>query len=76
MAGSLPLLPHRLMVRGETRRSSATSRTVNRSGRFLISSFLFVILGHYDSNISRIVSIGSRLIWNDRCIDMVGSAMT
>ncbi len=33
MAGSLPRLPQRLMVKGETLKSSATSRTVNRSGR-------------------------------------------
>ncbi len=40
MAGSLPRLPQRLMVSGETLSSSATSRTVSRSGRFLMSSFL------------------------------------
>ena len=34
MAGSLPLLPHLLIVRGETRKTSATSLTVKRSGRF------------------------------------------
>ena len=33
IAGSLPLFPHRFMVSGETRSSSATSRTVRRSGR-------------------------------------------
>lgn len=33
MAGSLPRLPQRLMVRGETRSKSATSRTVNKSGK-------------------------------------------
>ncbi len=37
MAGSLPRLPQRLMVRGETRRSSATSLTVSKSGRLLRS---------------------------------------
>ncbi len=42
IAGSLPRLPQRLMVRGETRRISATSRTVSRSGRLLRSSFLDV----------------------------------
>ena len=33
MAGSLPRLPQRFMVRGETRRISATSRIVKRSGK-------------------------------------------
>jgi len=33
MAGSLPRLPQRLMVRVETRRRVATSETVRRSGR-------------------------------------------
>ena len=33
MAGSLPRLPQRLMVKGETLNKSATSRTVRRSGR-------------------------------------------
>lgn len=42
MAGSLPRLPQRLRVRGETRRSSATSRTVNKSGRFFKSTWLFI----------------------------------
>ena len=37
MAGSLPRLPQRLMVKGETRRISATSLTVSRSGRLLRS---------------------------------------
>ncbi len=32
IAGSFPLLPHLLMVKGETLKSSATSRTVRRSG--------------------------------------------
>lgn len=42
MAGSLPLLPHLLIVSGETRRSSATSRTVRRSGKSSILRFLLV----------------------------------
>jgi len=33
IAGSLPLLPHRFMVSGETLNNFATSRTVRRSGR-------------------------------------------
>jgi len=33
MAGSLPRLPQRFMVRGETLRSSAASLTVKRSGK-------------------------------------------
>lgn len=37
MAGSLPRLPQRLIVRGETLKSSATSETVRRSGRFFRS---------------------------------------
>lgn len=41
MAGSLPRLPQRFMVRVETRRMVATSETVNRSGRLFKSrSFL------------------------------------
>ena len=45
MAGSLPRLPQRLMVRVETRRSWATSETVRRSGRLLRSkSFLTGLL--------------------------------
>lgn len=39
MAGSLPRLPQRLMVRGDTRRRRATSDTVRRSGRLLRSRF-------------------------------------
>lgn len=34
IAGSLPLLPQRLIVSGETRNTSATSLTVRRSGKF------------------------------------------
>ncbi len=37
MAGSLPRLPQRLIVRGETLKSSATSETVRRSGKFFRS---------------------------------------
>lgn len=33
IAGSLPFLPQRLIVSGETRKTSATSRTVKRSGK-------------------------------------------
>ena len=33
IAGSLPFLPQRLIVRGETRRRSATSLIVIRSGK-------------------------------------------
>ena len=41
IAGSLPRLPQRLMVRVETRRMVATSETVSRSGRLFRSrSFL------------------------------------
>jgi len=38
IAGSLPLLPQRFMVNGETRRRWATSLTVKRSGRLVKSS--------------------------------------
>jgi len=41
MAGSLPRLPQRLIVSGDTRKSSATSRTVSRSGKFLMSKTFF-----------------------------------
>jgi hypothetical protein len=33
IAGSLPLLPHLFIVRGDTRRILATSLTVNKSGQ-------------------------------------------
>lgn len=39
IAGSLPFLPHRLMVRGETRSKSATSRIVIKSGRSSSDTF-------------------------------------
>jgi len=38
IAGSLPLLPHRFIVRGETRKTFGTSFTVRRSGRLLSDS--------------------------------------
>ena len=44
IAGSLPLLPQRFIVRGETRRMSETSRIVNRSGKSSSDSFLFALL--------------------------------
>ena len=43
MAGNLPLLPHLLIVKGETLSTSATSFTVNKSGRSS-SETLFGIL--------------------------------
>lgn len=45
MAGSLPLLPQRLMVKVETRRRAATSETVKRSGRFARSTLLVLLIG-------------------------------
>lgn len=54
MAGSLPRLPQRLMVRVETRSSLATSETVSRSGRFarLMSFFsLALITGRLRSSL-------------------------
>ena len=44
IAGSLPLLPQRLMVSLETRSRSATSPTVRRSGRFSMDSFLVLVV--------------------------------
>lgn|SRR3989344_203840 len=41
IAGSFPLLPQRLIVSGETRRISATSRIVKRSGKSSSDIFLF-----------------------------------
>lgn len=35
IAGSFPFLPQRFMVSGETRKMSATSRMVSRSGKSL-----------------------------------------
>ncbi len=43
IAGSLPLLPQRLMVRVETRKSWATSDTVSKSGRLLRSKFFLTL---------------------------------
>lgn len=46
IAGSLPFLPHRLMVSGDTRKMSATSRIVSRSGKSdsdTLFDFLFMI---------------------------------
>ncbi len=48
IAGSFPLLPHLLIVRGETRKTSATSLTVNRSGKFS-RDILSAILTQYIS---------------------------
>ena len=42
MAGSLPLLPHLLIVKGETRKTSATSLTVNKSGKFSSDNLVFI----------------------------------
>lgn len=44
MAGSLPLLPHLLIVNGETLKTCATSLTVSRSGRLSIDMFWLIIL--------------------------------
>ena len=41
MGTSFPLFPHLFMVRGLTRRSSATSLTVSKSGRLVSFNFLF-----------------------------------
>lgn len=52
MAGSLPRLPQRLMVRGETLSSSATSRTVSRSGRSSrVGVFFLVLAGMIGSSV-------------------------
>ncbi len=45
IAGSLPLLPQRLIVSVETRSRVATSETVRRSGRFAKSIFLAGVFG-------------------------------
>jgi len=45
MAGSLPLLPQRLMVKGETLKRSAASPTVKRSGRLSSFKFFFCLVG-------------------------------
>lgn len=44
IAGSLPFLPQRLIVSGETRRMSATSRIVKRSGKSSSDTFGFFLL--------------------------------
>src|SRR3989344_7259026 len=43
IAGSLPLLPQRLMVNGDTLKISATSRTVSKSGRSVNFNFFFKV---------------------------------
>lgn len=54
IAGSLPFLPHLLMVRGDTRKIVATSRMVSRSGRLSSDSFGAVLL---ETDIDRIIKI-------------------
>lgn len=56
MAGSLPRLPQRLMVSGETRKSSATSRTVKRSGRFSSDSCFFGVAVSLTAIVLRTIS--------------------
>lgn len=43
MAGSFPRLPQRLIVSGETRRISATSRIVKRSGKSVSDTLLLLL---------------------------------
>lgn len=43
IAGSFPRLPQRLMVRGETRKISATSRIVRRSGKSVSDTLLLLL---------------------------------
>lgn len=45
IAGSFPRLPQRLMVRGETRKIFATSRTVSKSGHWSPSDIIVVTSG-------------------------------
>lgn len=45
MAGSLPSLPQRLMVKGETLKRSAVSLTVNKSGRLSSFRSFFCLVG-------------------------------
>ena len=45
MAGNLPRLPQRLMVSGETLRSSAVSPTVSRSGKLSRLRCFFCLVG-------------------------------
>ena len=44
IAGSLPFLPQRFIVSGDTRRMSATSRIVKRSGKSSSDTFGFFLL--------------------------------
>lgn len=53
MAGSLPRLPQRLMVRVETRRRVATSETVKRSGRLARLTSFFSLLSISDIQVIR-----------------------
>lgn len=57
MAGSLPRLPQRLIVKVETRKRLATSPTVRRSGRLFKSKLYFFrgesLLSIYDIEINR-----------------------
>ena len=54
IAGNLPLLPQRLMVRGETLKISATSRTVSKSGK---SSSLMDFLISLISSLGLLISL-------------------
>lgn len=72
MAGSLPRLPQRLIVRVETRRSWATSLTVKRSGRLLRLRAFFSSLGEAESvlsmsdiEVNREVSLSQWAIYGD-----------
>lgn len=56
IAGSLPRLPQRLMVSGETRRSCATSRTVKRSGKLSSDSCFFVFAVSLTAIVIRTIS--------------------
>ena len=44
IAGSLPRLPQRFMVRGETLKRSAASPTVSKSGRLSSFKFFFCLI--------------------------------
>ncbi len=52
MAGSLPRLPQRLMVRVETRRREATSETVRRSGRLARLTSFFCLVSNFGTTTS------------------------
>jgi len=76
IAGSLPRLPQRLMVRGDTRNRPATSRTVNKSGRSSsLISFLIIVYGLIEfarlCGVTLLVNPTQRYTYSNKVIQML-----